>query len=71
MSKSRHTEVQLIGALKQVEAGRTAEDVGGKKAHDLCLEGEVRRHGRKRDRRGLAFTEREHAPEEARGGSQP
>jgi hypothetical protein len=27
MSKSRHTEAQMIGALKQVEAGRTAEDV--------------------------------------------
>jgi hypothetical protein len=28
MSKSRHTEAQMIGALKQVEAGRKAEDVG-------------------------------------------
>ena len=27
MSKSKHTEAQIIGALKQVEAGRTAEDV--------------------------------------------
>jgi putative transposase len=27
MSKSRHTEAQMIGALKQLEAGRTAEDV--------------------------------------------
>jgi putative transposase len=27
MSKSRHTEAQIITALKQVEAGRTAEDV--------------------------------------------
>ena len=27
MSKSRHTEAQIIAALKQVEAGRTAEDV--------------------------------------------
>lgn len=27
MSKSRHTEVQMIGALKQLEAGRKAEDV--------------------------------------------
>ncbi len=27
MSKSRHTEAQIIGALKQVEAGRKAEDV--------------------------------------------
>jgi len=27
MSKSRHTEAQIIAALKQVEAGRTSEDV--------------------------------------------
>jgi putative transposase len=27
MSKSRHTEGQMIGALKQMEAGRRAEDV--------------------------------------------
>ena len=27
MSKSRHTEAQIIAALKQVEAGRTVEDV--------------------------------------------
>ena len=27
MSKSRHTEAQMIHALKQVEAGRTVEDV--------------------------------------------
>ena len=27
MSNSRHTEAQIIGALKQIEAGRKAEDV--------------------------------------------
>jgi putative transposase len=27
ISKSRHSEAQIIAALKQVEAGRTAEDV--------------------------------------------
>jgi putative transposase len=27
MSKSRHTEAEMIGALKQIEAGRRAEDV--------------------------------------------
>ena len=27
MSKSKHTEAQMIGALKQMEAGRKAEDV--------------------------------------------
>jgi len=28
MSKSRHTEAQMSVALKQLEAGREAEDVG-------------------------------------------
>ncbi len=27
MSKGKHTESQIIGALKQVDAGRRAEDV--------------------------------------------
>ena len=27
MSRGRHTEAEMIGALKQVEAGRRAEDV--------------------------------------------
>ena len=27
MSVSKHTEAQMIGALKQLEAGRKAEDV--------------------------------------------
>ncbi len=27
MSKSQHSEAQMIGALKQLEAGRKAEDV--------------------------------------------
>ena len=27
MSRSRHTEAQIIGVLKQLEAGRKAEDV--------------------------------------------
>ena len=28
MSKGKHTEVEMIGALKQLEAGRTASDIG-------------------------------------------
>ena len=28
MSKSKHSEAQIMGALKQVEAGRAVEDVG-------------------------------------------
>jgi putative transposase len=27
MSRSRHTEAEMIGALKQIEAGRKSEDV--------------------------------------------
>jgi putative transposase len=27
MSRSKHTEAQMIGALKQIEAGRSVEDV--------------------------------------------
>ena len=27
MSRTKHTEAQMIGALKQMEAGRKAEDV--------------------------------------------
>lgn len=54
MSRSKHTEAQIIAALKQVVAGRTAEDVargtGSEQAHDLCLEGEVRGHGGERSR---------------------
>jgi putative transposase len=29
MSKSKHSEAQIIGALKQVEAGRAVEDLAG------------------------------------------
>ena len=29
MSRSKHTEAQIIGALKQIEAGRSADDVAG------------------------------------------
>ena len=49
MSKSKHTEAQMIAALKQVEAGRKVEDVarevGVSKHTHLCLEGEVWRDG--------------------------
>lgn len=29
MNRSKHTEAQMITALKEVEAGRSAEDVAG------------------------------------------
>jgi putative transposase len=35
MSKRRHTEAQIIGALKQVEAGRTVDDVAREWLLDL------------------------------------
>ena len=58
MSRSRHTEAQIIAALKQVEAGCMTDDVareqGVGKHTILCLEGEVRRHGSERGRRGQA-----------------
>jgi hypothetical protein len=34
MSRSKHTEAQIIAALKQVEAGRTTDDV----AHHIQCE---------------------------------
>jgi hypothetical protein len=43
MSKSRHTEAQIIGALKEAE-GDVALELGMSK-HTLCA-GEVRWHGR-------------------------
>jgi hypothetical protein len=45
MPKSRHTEAQMVAVLQQLDAGRTAADVGrevgSKRSHDLRLEGEV------------------------------
>jgi len=42
MSKSNHTEEQMIGALKQLEAGRKGGGCGARsrsvEAHDLRLE---------------------------------
>ena len=49
MSRSRHTEAQMIGALKQLEAGRKTEDVArevGVSKHTIyAWEGEVRWDG--------------------------
>jgi len=36
MSKSKHTEAQMIAALKQLEAGRKVEDVARDPAHIAC-----------------------------------
>ena len=47
MSKSSHTEAEIIEALKQVEAGRNAADVGrqyGVSKHTVyALESKIRR----------------------------
>ena len=40
MSRSKHTEAQMIGAIKQLEAGRKAEDVArevGVSAHTIYV----------------------------------
>ena len=46
MGRSRHTEAQIIAALKQVEAGRTVDDVarecGVSQATDLPPENSAR-----------------------------
>ena len=74
MSRARHTEAEIIAALKQVEAGRKAEDVarevGSVQAHDLRLEGEVRRDGRERGAGSEAVAGRKRATEETGGGSE-
>jgi hypothetical protein len=36
MSKNRHTEAQMIGALKQLAAGRKAEDWRGKLEYEFA-----------------------------------
>jgi hypothetical protein len=74
MSRSRHSEAEMIAALKQVDAGRAVEDVGrvGRvEAHDLRLEGEVRRDGCELGAGGEAVARREHAAAKAGCGSEP
>ncbi len=52
MKKGRFTEEQIIGVLKQHEAGRKvpdlAREIGGERSDDLHVEVQVRRHGRQR-----------------------
>ena len=52
MPRSKHSEAAIIAALQQLDAGRkaaeVAREVGREHVHDLCLESEVRRHGRER-----------------------
>ena len=49
MSKSHHTEAQMIGALKQfrgwAQGGGRGAGSGGVEAYDLRLESEIRRDG--------------------------
>ena len=52
MKKSKHTEEQIIGVLKQMEAGRTVKEVGTgagrQRSDDLHLEEQSRRYGGER-----------------------
>src|SRR5439155_17976626 len=74
MSKSNHSEAQMIGALKQLEAGTKSGGRGarggGVQAHHLRLESEVRGHGCKRGAGSQATAGREHAVKETGGGSE-
>ncbi len=44
MKKSRFTESQVIGVLKQVDAGQRVEDASREHGNLLQLEGKVRRY---------------------------
>lgn len=45
MKNGKHTEEQIIGVLKQVEAGRTVKEVARERGDHLYVEEQVRRHG--------------------------
>ena len=49
MSKSKHSEAQILAVVKEVEAGtqHCGRGAGARrvKAHYLCLAGQVWRHG--------------------------
>jgi hypothetical protein len=42
MNKSRHAEARIIGALKQVEAGRTAENIAREQGFALAEDISIR-----------------------------
>lgn len=73
MKKKRFAEEQIIGILREQEAGAKAADLARKIrgfGNDaLQLEGQVRRHGRLRGEAAEGARGRERAPEEAPGGS--
>src|SRR5580704_18122121 len=72
MSKSRHSEAEIIAVLKQMEAGRKAEDVAreGVQTHDPRVEGKVWRDGGERGAGSETAAGRTRAIEEAGGGSE-
>jgi hypothetical protein len=52
MSRSKHTEAKIVAVLKQVAAGRTAEDVAREQSvskHRICVKAT---HGGERGGRG-------------------
>ena len=75
MKKSRYTEEQIIGILKQHEAGvKTADLVPGardQRGDVLWLEVEVRRHGCERGAAAEGDGRREPPSEAAGGGAEP
>src|SRR5438128_1543539 len=70
MSRSRHTEAQMIAALNQVEAGRAVEDVAREKHTIDGWKVKVRRDGCEPGAGSEAVARREHATEEAGSGSE-
>jgi hypothetical protein len=75
MSIRKHSEEQIIDALKQAEGGtnggRGRARTGREQAHELSLEGEVRRAGGQRSAASATTGRREPTAEEAGGGSEP
>ena len=73
MSRTKHTEAQMIGALKQMEAGRKAEDVArevGVSKHTIYA-WKAKYGGMDVSARGEATAGGEQPAAQAGGGSQP
>ena len=72
MRKSRFTESQIIGILKEVESGRTGQEVlpgaRDQRAHAVPLEEEVRRDGGERRQAASGARGRESQAQAHRGG---
>jgi hypothetical protein len=71
MKKTKHTEEKIIGAVKQLEAGRPGRGDGGDRPDSVQLEGEVRRDGSQRCEEAEGAGGREPAAEGDGCRSQP